>query len=60
MSRTVEHPLIAAPSLSSDLLSARFRQFPEHAELERQERQLDESLMLTFPASDPVSSGFFT
>jgi hypothetical protein len=59
MSRTIEHSLSAAEPLSGELLGARFTRLPEHAELARRERQLDESLMLTFPASDPVSSGVF-
>jgi hypothetical protein len=60
MNHPVEHlPLAAAPA-SGTVRNAPFHPLAEHAAHATENDLLDEYLMLTFPASDPVSPGFFT
>ncbi|SIO55789.1 hypothetical protein [Paraburkholderia phenazinium] len=60
MNHPVEHPSLAAAPASATVRSATFRALAEHAVHASEDDLLDEYLMLTFPASDPVSPGFFT
>ncbi|MGF6760161.1 hypothetical protein P3T24_000473 [Paraburkholderia sp. GAS33] len=59
MNHPVEHPSLAAAPASATV-RATFRALAEHAVHASEDDLLDEYLMLTFPASDPVSPGFFT
>jgi hypothetical protein len=60
MNHPVEPLLFAATSASGTVRSTPFRQLAEHTAHASEDNLLDEYLMLTFPASDPVSPGFFT
>jgi hypothetical protein len=60
MNQPGEHTLLAAAPASGNLLSTPFQQLPEHTAHAREEHLLDEYLMQTFPASDPISPGFIT
>jgi len=60
MNHPVEHLSLAAAPASGTVRNATFRALAEHAVHANADDLLDEYLMLTFPASDPVSPGFFT
>jgi len=60
MNHPVEHPSLAATPASGTARGTLFRQFSVPTSHASEDELLDEYLTLTFPASDPVSPGFFT
>ena len=55
MNHCDEHALAAG-----NLPGTRFERLYEYAVVTHEEHLLDESLMQTFPASDPIAPGFFS
>ncbi|HXZ09179.1 MAG TPA: hypothetical protein VEI25_14100 [Paraburkholderia sp.] len=51
---------MAAAPASEDPPGTRFEGLYEHAAATHEDHLLDESLMQTFPASDPIAPGFFS
>jgi hypothetical protein len=59
MNHCDEHALAAAPAAGNPP-GTRFERLYEYAVVTHEEHLLDESLMQTFPASDPIAPGFFS